>query len=212
MLLAPAEITQTTGGEFEGYPSGPVELLSSSQGTTDNTHAIDPSDCAGVIFGAEQQIYAGTGYERISDQTLGKSTSDLDDLVEQTVVVFLTEKQANAVLTSLKTLWRRCAAGHPTQYQSGSSIDQDAGYEKGWGWYLSDLNIGDDDLTTMRMTAVDNLNGNAPACQLAVGVRRNVLVRTRTCVDTKANPNRPAPSAAGYYASQLAQDMLERVP
>ena len=62
VILTPAEITQTTGGALEGYPSGPVELLSSSQGTTDNTHAIDPPDCAGVIFGAEQQIYAGTGY------------------------------------------------------------------------------------------------------------------------------------------------------
>ena len=43
VLLTPSEITNITGGEFEGYPSGPVEVINSSLGTSDNTHAIDQS-------------------------------------------------------------------------------------------------------------------------------------------------------------------------
>lgn len=54
---------------------------------SDNSFAINPSDCVGVIFGAEQQVYAGTGYEAIRDQTLGMGTSSIDNMVEQTVVV-----------------------------------------------------------------------------------------------------------------------------
>ena len=117
VLLTPSEITNITGGEFEGYPSGPVEVINSSLGTSDNTHAIDPPDCVGVIFGAEQQVYADTGFEAIRNQTLGKTTSDIDDLVEQTAVVFSTAEQAQAVLASSTTQWRECASGHPTQYE-----------------------------------------------------------------------------------------------
>jgi hypothetical protein len=65
VLLTPSEITDITGGKFKGYPSGPVEVISSSLGPSDNTHAIDPRGCAGVIFGAEQQVYANTRYEAI---------------------------------------------------------------------------------------------------------------------------------------------------
>jgi hypothetical protein len=164
-----------------------VEVINSSLGTSDNTHAIDPPNCVGVIFGAEQQVYADTGFEAIRNQTLGKTTSDIDDLVEQTSVVFSTAEQAQAVLASSTAQWRECASGHPTHYQSESSIDQDAGYEKGWGWYLTDAVVGED-LITMRMSAVDNLNGNAPVCQLALGVRDNVVVKAKTCWDTSAGP------------------------
>jgi hypothetical protein len=217
LLLTPSEITDITGGEFEGYPSGPVELINSSQGTSDNTFAINPSDCVGVIFGAEQQVYANTGYEAIRDQTLGKTTSDIDDLVEQTVAVFSTPEQAQVVLASSTAQWRKCASGHPDpdpRYPAAAqpkySIDQDAGYEKGWGWYLTSVVVGDD-LITMRMTAVSNLQGNAPACQLALGVRDNVVVKAKTCRDTRTNPSRPDPSLAGDYAERLATAMLDRV-
>ena len=217
VLLAPSEITDITGGEFEGYPSGPVEVIDSSLGTSDNTFAINPSDCVGVIFGAEQQVYADTGYEAIRDQTLGKTTSDVDDLVEQTVVVFSTAEQAQAVLASSTAQWRECASGQPVPgprfpvaSQPEYSIHQDAGYEKAWGWHLTNVVVGDN-LITLRMSAVDNLNGNAPACQLALGVRDNVVTKAKTCWDTRTNPSRPDPSLAGNYADRLTTAMLDRV-
>ena len=221
VLLTPSEITNITGGKFKGYPNGPVELINSSLGTSDNTHAIDPPECAGVIFGADQRVYADTGYEAIRDRTLGNTVSDIDDLVEQTAVVFSTADQAQAVLTSSTAQWRQCAGGHPApdpRYPAGSpaaappeySIGQDAGYERGWGWYLTNVVVGDG-LITLRMSAVDNLNGNAPACQLALGVRDNVVVKAKTCVDTRTGPSRPDPSLAGDYAERLTTAMLDRV-
>lgn len=210
VLLTPAEITSTTGGAFEGYPSGPVEVINSTLGTADNTHAIDPPSCAGVIFGAEQQVYADTGYEAIRNQILGKSVSAIDGLVEQTVAVFPTAEEAQAVLVSSTAQWRTCANGHPLEYSSDASVSHDAGYEKGWGWYLSGLVVGDE-LMTMYMTSVDNLNGNAPACQLALGVRENAVVKVKTCLDTGTNPQLPDPSLSGDYAERLAIVMLDRI-
>ena len=63
----------------------------------------------------------------------------------------------------------------------------------------------------MRMSAVDNLNGNAPACQLALGVRHNVVVKAKTCWDTSAGPQRPDPALAGDYAERLTTAMLDRI-
>ena len=147
-----------------------------------------------IRFGAEQQVYGDTGYEAIRDQTLGKTVSDIDDLVEQTVVVFSKVDQSQSVLASSTAQWRECASGHPAQYEAPYSVGQDAGYEKGWGWYLANVIVGDD-LITMRMSAVDNLNGNAPACQLALGVRDNVVVKAKTCWDTGTGPERPGSPA-----------------
>jgi hypothetical protein len=92
----------------------------------------------------------------------------------------------------------RYPAGSPAASQPEYSVGQDAGYEKGWGWYLTNVFVGGD-LITMQMSAVDNLNGSAPACQLALDVRDNV-VKAKTCWDTGTGPERPNPSLAGDYA------------
>ena len=125
LLLTPSEIYNITGDKFTAYaPGSPPDLINSSLGTSDNKFAIDPSDCVGVIFGAEQQVYGDSGYEAIRDQTLGKGTSSIDGLVEQTVAVFSTPEQAQAVLASSTAQWRKCASGHPDRppvsgWQSG---------------------------------------------------------------------------------------------
>jgi serine/threonine-protein kinase len=185
-------------------------LISSSQGTSDNTRTVDPPSCAGVIYGAEQQVYGESGFEAIRNQTLGKTISDIDDLVEQTAVVFATAEQAQAMLVSTTTQWQQCAKGHPTAYVSDSSVDQDLGYERGFSWYLADV-IDSPGVVTMRMTAVSNLNGIAPACQVAMGSRDNVIVKAKTCFDTGTNPERPDASLAGDYAERIVNAMRDRV-
>lgn len=218
VLLKPSEIANMTSDRFRGYsPDGNLEVLSSSLGMSDNAFAIDPPDCAGVIFGAEQRVYADSGYQAIRDQTFGKDKSNIDGLVEQTAVVFPTAAQAQARLSASTAQWRKCANGHPDpdpRYPAATqpeySIGQDAGYEKGWGWYLDSVDVGDD-MITLRMSAVDNLNGNAPACQLALGVRANVMVKTKTCLETNTGPNRPPASLAGNYAQRLATAMLDKI-
>jgi hypothetical protein len=164
----------------------------------------------GVIYGAEQQVYGSSGFEAIRNQTLGKTTSDIDDLVEQTAVVFATAEQARSTLVSEITQWQQCTIGHPTAYSSDSSVDQDLGYERGFSWYFTDV-TDSPDLITMRMTAVDNLNGSAPACQVAMGLSDNVVVKAKACFDTGTNPQRPDPSLAGDYAERIVNAMRDRV-
>ncbi|GAA2553756.1 hypothetical protein GCM10010409_31090 [Mycolicibacterium diernhoferi] len=221
ILLTPADITALTDGVFDGDPPGgrAVELLNSSQGTSDNTHAADPSACVGVLHGAEQQVYAGTGYEAVRDQTLGKTISYIDDLVQQSVVIFASAEQAQAILDSSNVRWNECADGHPTAYSSDSSVDEDLGYERGFSWYLSDP-ARTTSMLTMHMTAANVENAQTPACQVALGIRDNVVVQTRTCRDVGTTrpfgsgsqiPSRPDPSMAGDYAERLANAMLNRV-
>ncbi|WP_460359114.1 serine/threonine-protein kinase PknH/PknJ [Mycobacterium sp. ZZG] len=212
LLLTPEEITSLTGGAFTGDPPnvGSVELVSSSQGTSDNARTVDPPACAGVIYGAEQQVYENSGFEAIRNQTLGKTISDIDDLVEQTAVVFPTAEAAQAIVDSSTTQWQQCALGHPTAYSSESSVDQDLGYERGFSWYFTTV-TDRAGLITLRMSAVDNLNGSAPACQVAMGSRDNVVIKVKTCFDTDTNPRRSDPAVAGDYAERIASTMRDRV-
>lgn len=213
LLLTPAEITALTAGAFTGDPAyiaGPVEVLSSTQGTSDNTRVVDPPACSGVIYGAEQQVYEDSGFEAIRNQTLGKTISDIDDFVEQTAVVFATAAQAKVIMATSAAQWQQCARGHPMAYSSESSVDQDLGYERGFAWYLTDVSDSSD-LITLRMSAVDNLNGSAPACQAAMGSRDNVVIKVKTCFETGSNPQRSDPAAAGDYAERIANTMRDRV-
>jgi hypothetical protein len=79
-------------------------------------------------------VYADTGFEAIRNQTLGKTTSDIDDLVEQTAVVFSTAEQAQAVLASSTAQWRERASGHPDpdpRYPAGNPAASQPEYSVG---------------------------------------------------------------------------------
>jgi hypothetical protein len=84
------------------------------------------------------------------------------------------------------------------------------GYERGFSWYFADV-IDSPGLVTMRMTAVSNLNGIAPACQVAMGSRDSVVIKAKTCFDTGTNPERPDPSLAGDYAERIVNAKRNRV-
>lgn len=217
LMLSPSDAYRITDGQFAGYPTGVPEVISSSQGTSDNTFAINPPQCAGILFGAEQRVYADTGYASIRNQVMGKSTSTFDDRIEQTAAVFDTPDQAQAVFATSQTQWQKCAAGHPDpdpRYPNSPapeySVHHDRGYEQSSGWDMANV-MSDGSILTIQMGSVDNLNGGSPVCQAAMGIKDNVVATTRTCFDARTNPYAPDPAQAGDYASKLLVAMLSRV-
>lgn len=116
-----------------------------------------------------------------------------------------------------QTQWKQCAVGHPDagpRYPKSpppqSSVHQDRGFEKGTGWDLANV-TSDGSVLTIQMSSVDNLNGGAPVCQTAMGIKHNVIATARTCFDAITNPYAPDPALAGEYASPLVGAMLNRV-
>jgi len=182
---------------------------------SDHATQVDPPACVGVIFGAEPAVYNGTDFEAIRDQTLDPSTYTTGDQIEQTAVVFPSAEKAKAVLTSQVSQWQSCA-NRPNPYPPptrGMQMGQRHG-EGGYTWTLADVATGDD-LVTVQMAGYDNEAGSHQACQQALGIRANVIVKTKACQEmiatTTSNPIFTDTSAAGNYASLLASAILSNV-
>lgn len=190
-----------------------VAIDDSSYGMTDNSALVIPQACVGVVFGAEHRVYADTGFEEMRDQTFRPEPYVFDRtitppwIVEQTVTVYPTAQQAQAVLNLSQQQWESCAT---------STVTEDVPPENSREFELGTVQRNGD-LLTVSM-ASNNHNG-AQACQHALGMRENVIVGTRSCnnleesaataftgTDWPVNPN-----WASDEAQRLARSILEKV-
>jgi hypothetical protein len=88
--------------------------------------------------------------------------------------------------------------------------------EGGSAWTLSNVVVGED-MITLKMVGYDNEAGSDQACQQALGVKANVVVKVRACQDVsntfKGGPVLTDTSNAGNYGQQIAhRDASARHP
>jgi hypothetical protein len=152
---------QSTGGAMSGRYSGPLQVVSSSYGMADNSAAVRPPDCVGVVFGAEQRVYADSGFEAVRSQTLAPDdySSHPSTVVQQTVVVFSSDEQARSILQASTSLWRSCSTGDadPDPQIPPYRIDQDAG-EGGWAFHMTPVEATNTRLA-VKFAGISNLEG-----------------------------------------------------
>lgn len=212
IILSPAQVRSVTGGAFHGPSEGQDMFISnSSYGMADNSAQVDPHSCVGVIFGAEHAVYAGTGFEEIRDQTLKPSSYMSGFDLEQTAIVFPTADKASELLASQTKQWQACA-NLPSSVpgMTGMQMGQRHG-EGGYSWTLSSVNV-QATLITLKMAGYDNEAGTDEACQQALGISANVIVKVRACqAITTTSVTFQDTSAAGNYGQLVAQAMLQRV-
>jgi serine/threonine-protein kinase len=212
VLLSSQEINDELGT----YAAGSTPMMAmddSSYGMSDNSALVTPPACVGVVFGAEHRVYAESGFEEMRDQTFRPETYVVDDViqppyvVEQTVVVYATAQQAQAVLTSSQSEWNSCAK---------DAVTERIPPENSRDWVLGVVQRSGD-LVTVPMAA--NSHIGPAACQQALGARDNVVVGARRC-DYWEEPATTAftgstwptnPEWASDDAERLAQLMLDRV-
>jgi hypothetical protein len=139
-----------------------MKVDSSTYGMADNSSLVKPPSCVGVVFGAEHNVYADTGFNAMRDQTFAKepyvynATGSAPIDLEQTVIVFPSADQAQAVVASAQNQWRSCA---------GDVVDQHVGPESGFEWKLGDVQRPADLLT---VSMASNSYQGAAACQPAM--------------------------------------------
>jgi serine/threonine protein kinase len=212
LMLPPSQIRSLTGGVFHGNSEDEDMVVSkSSYGMTDNSAQVRPPDCVGVIFGADHAVYGDSGYQEIRDQTLDPSSYTSGNEVEQTAIVFPTADKAQASFASQTKQWQTCAnLKSDIPGTTGMQMGQRHG-EGGYTWTLSTVNVGPD-MTTLKMAGYDNESGGDLACQQALGVRGNVVVKIAACqgIDTRELIFQDT-STAGNYGQVLAQAVLNRV-
>ena len=155
-------------GDLNGIVgSTQMKVTASMQEMTDHSSAVSDPDCLGSIYGAEEPVYAGTGWTAVRDQVAREPDQDNDHWVEQTGVLYPSADQAQKFVDDSTSTWKNCA---------GSSISVDDG-ESSYLWQLDNATVKDNLVT--QMTTQEEANGWA--CQHALSVVSNLTVEAWAC-------------------------------
>ena len=155
-------------GELNGIVgSTQMKVTSELDAMTDHSGEVSDPDCLGAIYGAEEPVYAGSGWTALRDQIAREPGEDNEHWVEQTAVLYPSAEKAQKFFDDSKSAWQGCAG------YSVSVDDDDATYL----WQIDSL-TSEDALIT-QMTAQEDAEGWG--CQHAMSVVSNVVVEAWAC-------------------------------
>ncbi|WP_041783168.1 sensor domain-containing protein [Mycolicibacterium chubuense] len=153
-------------GELNGIVgSTQMTVTSSLEEMTDHSAGVSDPACLGAIYGAEEPVYAGTGWTAVRDRVAREPTDDNDHWVEQTAVLYPAAQNAQDFFGHSSDTWQKCA---------NRSVDVGDGE---YTWQLGDAEAGDAMLT---QTTSQNDSGGW-ACQHALSLVSNVTVEAWSC-------------------------------
>jgi hypothetical protein len=134
---------------------------------SDHSAEVSDPDCLGAIYGAEDLVYAGTGWTAMRDQVAREPDEDNDHWVEQTAVLYPSAEKAQKFFDDSKSVWEDCAGN------AISVDDADASYL----WQIDEVAVEDTMLT--QLTTQEEADGWA--CQHALSVVSNLTVEAWAC-------------------------------
>jgi len=144
-----------------------MEITVDLREMTDHSADVSDPDCLGAIYGAEEPVYASTGWTEVRDQVAREPGDDNDHWVEQTAVLYPSAARAEKFFEKSKESWADCANG------SLSINDMDESYV----WNIDELNV-DDTMLTQRAMQED---AEGWGCQHALAAVSNLTVETWAC-------------------------------
>ena len=155
-------------GELNGIMgSTTMTVTSELDEMTDHSDAVSDPNCLGAIYGAEEPVYAGSGWTDVRDQVAREPDADNAHWVEQTAVLYPSADNARQFYEESVSAWEGCANSTVSVDDSG-----DAYY-----WDLGDVTAGDA-LVTQLTTQQD---ADGWACQHALSAVSNVTVEAWAC-------------------------------
>ncbi len=179
LLLSVGEINGIMGSQT-------MKVASELEEMTDHSGEVSDPDCLGAIYGAEEPVYAGSGWTAVRDQVVREPDENNEHWVEQTAVLYPSADKAQAFFDKSSSTWQKCAGNALSVYDAGSA----------YLWELDDI-TAEDALITQLTTQED---ADGWACQHALSVVSNVTVEAWAC---------------GYSirdeAATIANDMVAKV-
>jgi len=155
-------------GELNGIMgSSQMKVTSELEEMTDHSGEVSDPDCLSAIYGAEEPVYAGSGWTAVRDQVVREPGEDNEHWVEQTAVLYPSAEKAQKFFDESKSTWEKCSG------YSVSVDDVDATYL----WQIDD--VTSDDSVITQMTAQEDADGWA--CQHALSVVSNLTVEAWAC-------------------------------
>lgn len=155
-------------GELNGI-MGATQMTVTSDLTEMTDHSADVSDpaCLGAIYGAEEPVYADSGWTAMRDQVAREPDDDNAHWVEQTAVLYPSADEAQGFFDFSHAMWDRCTAGDLT-------VDDGMGT---FVWQMEPV-IADGPLLTQMSVQRDAAGW---ACQHALAVVSNMTAETWAC-------------------------------
>ena len=155
-------------GELNGIVgSTTMKITSDLDNMTDHSEDVSDPDCLGAIYGAEEPVYAGTGWTAMRDRVAREPNENNDHWVEQTAVIYPSAEKAQKFFNDSMSSWKDCG---------GYSISvEDA--ESTYLWEIDDVTAEDNLIT--QMTTQEDADGWA--CQHALSVVSNLTVEAWAC-------------------------------
>ncbi len=160
VLLSIGEINAIMG-------SSTMEVTSELDEMTDHSADVSDPGCLGAIYGAEEPVYAGSGFTAVLDQISREEGDDNDHWVEQTVVLYPSADKAQAFFDKSKAMWDECSNYTISVDSDGTTYD----------WKIDDFNAEDSLIT--QVTSQKDAAGWA--CQHALSPVSNITVEVWAC-------------------------------
>lgn len=170
---APVEASQLedvllTIGELNAIMgSSTMEVTAELEEMTDHSELVSEPDCLGAIYGAEEPVYAGSGWTDMRDQVAREPDEDNDHWVEQTAVLYPSADKAQQFFDESAAAWQRCNDSTVTVTSSGDD----------YLWSLDDVAVADTLIT--QLTTQEGADGWA--CQHALSVVSNLTAEAWAC-------------------------------
>jgi hypothetical protein len=146
-----------------------LEVISELDEMADHSSGVSDPDCLGAVYGAEEPVYAGSGWTAVRDQIAREPDEDSEHWVEQTAVLFPSADKAQTFFDRSTSNWQECA---------GFSISVDSG-DTAYLWEIDGV-TAKDSLITQVTTQVD---ADGWACQHALSVVSNLTIEAWACGD-----------------------------
>jgi hypothetical protein len=157
-----------SAGELNGIMgSTQMKITSELEEMTDHSGQVSDPDCLGAIYGAEEPVYAGSGWTAMRDQVVREPDADNEHWVEQTAVLYPSAEKVQKFFDDSKSTWEKCSG------YSVSVEDQDATYL----WQID--SVTSEDTLITQMTAQEDAEGWG--CQHALSAVSNVIVEAWAC-------------------------------
>lgn len=141
----------------------------------DSSAAMDDPDCLAAAFGAQERVYAGTGWTAVRDQIVREPGALNPHWIEQVAVLFRSDLHARDFFDASRETWDRCV-GSLTTYDIGQMPLQ---------WSVSEVTAGESTISQMSVPETAVRGG----CHHAMSVAANVIAEAWACgedIDTQA--------------------------
>ncbi|MCV7302871.1 sensor domain-containing protein [Mycobacterium barrassiae] len=144
-----------------------MEVTSELDDMTDHSNEVSDPECLGAVYGAEEPVYAGSGWTAVLDQISREEGDDNDHWVEQTIVLYPSADKALGFFEKSKATWESCANYTVSVDDNGNTYD----------WELEDLKSEDNLITQLTVQS----DADGWACQHALSPVSNVTIEVWAC-------------------------------